>query len=33
MVPQWLWALLLAISTLIAAYTGFRLPNAWSATL
>ena len=27
------WAPLLGISMLLAAYTGFRLPNLWSATL
>jgi hypothetical protein len=29
----WFWAPLLGLSMLLAAYTGFRLPNLWSATL
>lgn len=28
-----LWAILSAVSLLVAAYTGFRMPNRWSATL
>jgi hypothetical protein len=31
-VPRWLIVLAVAVSILVAAFTGFRVPNAWTAT-